>query len=181
MKNVHPCDFKPIQHILSVHSNVTAVTTMCFIGGIAFMTVVDWGNALFVPLGHLLDHPIFIIIVTITPSSSSSKVIFHIIPVLRMSSVFGSSKISLAHLLKFIAISIAIPFAVSTIEIEGEGGFQDHWGIVSHCPNLFHHLSSFEPPPPPLLLSPGVYNQPLTVFNEHTHTNCCTIRQISPS
>ena len=78
MKNVHPCDFKPIQHILSVHSNVTAVTTMCFIGGIAFMTVVDCGNALFVPLGHLLDHPIFIIIVTITPSSSSSNVIFHI-------------------------------------------------------------------------------------------------------
>ena len=80
-ENVHPCDFKPIYHVLSVHSNVTAVTTMCFIGGIAFMTVVDWGNALFVPLGHLLDHPIFIIIVTITPSSSSSsKVIFHIIP-----------------------------------------------------------------------------------------------------
>ena len=60
-ENVHPCDFKPIHHVLSVHSNVTAVTTMCFIGGIAFMTVVDWGNALFVPLGHLLDHPIFII------------------------------------------------------------------------------------------------------------------------
>ena len=139
MKNVHPCDFKPIQHILSVHSNVTAVTTMCFIGGIAFMTVVDWGNALFVPLGHLLDHPIFIIIVTITPSSSSSKVIFHIIPVLRMSSVFGSSKISLAHLLKFIAISIAIPFAVSTIEIEGEGGIS---GALGNRFTMSYSLSS---------------------------------------
>ena len=113
MKNVHPCDFKPIQHILSVHSNVTAVTTMCFIGGIAFMTVVDWGNALFVPLGHLLDHPIFSIIITITSSSSSSKVIFHIIPVIRMSSFLG------------VHCNInCYSISVSTREIEGKGNFR---------------------------------------------------------
>ena len=84
------------------------------------------------------------------------------------------------HFWEFIAISIAIPFLYRLEKLRGRG-ISGHWRIVSHCPTLFHHLSSFEPPPPPILLSPGVYNQPLTVFNEHTHTSYCNIRQISPS
>ena len=66
-----------------------------------------------------------------------------------MSSVFGSSKISLAHLLKFIAISIAIPFAVSTIEIEGEGGIS---GALGNRFTMSYSLSSlviFWPTSPP--------------------------------
>ena len=39
--------------------------------------------------------------------------------------IFGSSKTSRADLLKFIAMSNAISFAVSTIEIEGEGEFRN--------------------------------------------------------
>ena len=175
MKNVHPCDFKPIQHILSVHSNVTAVTTMCFIGGIAFMTVVDWGNALFVPLGHLLDHPIFIIIAIIIKGHFPHHTCYYAGVI-----IFGSSKTSLAHLLNFIAISIAIPFLYRLEKLRGRG-ISGHWRIVSHCPTLFHHLSSFGQPQPPIFLPPGIYNQTLTVFDKHKHTSYCTIQQISPS